>query len=106
MNNSTNLAERARFGTFELNVRSGELVSVGTAPAEAGSAKFLLREQPFQILRILVERQGKIVTRQEIRQILWPDDTVVEFDRSINWGIAIRGMALADGACHPTHTEG
>jgi TolB-like protein/DNA-binding winged helix-turn-helix (wHTH) protein/Tfp pilus assembly protein PilF len=105
MNNSTNLAERARFGTFELNVRTGELVSIGTAPAEAGSAKALLREQPFQILRILVERQGKIVTRQEIRQILWPDDTVVEFDRSINVAMAILRKALADDADHPKYIE-
>src|SRR6201987_1700759 len=105
MNNSTNLAERARFGTFELNVRTGELVSIGTAPAEAGSGKALLREQPFQILRILVERQGKIVTRQEIRQILWPDDTVVEFDRSINVAIAILRKALADDADHPKYIE-
>jgi TolB-like protein/DNA-binding winged helix-turn-helix (wHTH) protein len=105
MNNSTNLAERARFGAFELNVRTGELVSVGTAPAEAGAAKALLREQPFQILRILVERQGKIVTRQEIRQILWPDDTVVEFDRSINVAMAILRKALADDADHPKYIE-
>src|SRR5690348_6088901 len=105
MNSSTNLAERARFGTFELNVRTGELVSIGTAPAEAGSVKALLREQPFQILRILVERQGKIVTRQEIRQILWPDDTVVEFDRSINVAMAILRKALADEADHPKYIE-
>jgi TolB-like protein/DNA-binding winged helix-turn-helix (wHTH) protein/Tfp pilus assembly protein PilF len=105
MNNSTNLAERARFGTFELNVRTGELVSIGAAPAEAGSVKALLREQPFQILRILVERQGKIVTRQEIRQILWPDDTVVEFDRSINVAMAILRKALADDADHPKYIE-
>jgi len=59
MNRSTNLAERVRFGTFELNVQTGDLVSIGTT-AEAGSAKVLLREQPFQILRILVERQGKL----------------------------------------------
>src|ERR1700756_1819289 len=105
MNNSTNLAERARFGTFELNVRTGELVSIGTAPAEAGAVKALLREQPFQILRLLVERQGKIVTRQEIRQILWPDDTVVEFDRSINVAMAILRKALADDADHPKYIE-
>jgi TolB-like protein/DNA-binding winged helix-turn-helix (wHTH) protein/Flp pilus assembly protein TadD len=105
MNNSTNLAERARFGTFELNVRTGELVSIGPAPAKAGSAKALLREQPFQILRILLERQGKIVTRQEIRQILWPDDTVVEFDRSINVAMAILRKALADDADHPKYIE-
>jgi len=105
MNESTNLAEQVRFGTFELNVRTGELVSIGTAAAEAGSAKALLREQPFQILRILVERQGKIVTRHEIRQILWPDDTVVEFDRSINVAMAILRKALADDADHPKYIE-
>ncbi len=71
MNESTNQAERVRFGEFELNLRTGELCSIGTAAVGAGSAKVLLREQPFQILRILVERQGNIVTRQEIRQILW-----------------------------------
>jgi len=76
--------------------------SIGTAPAEAGSVKALLREQPFQILRILVERQGKIVTRQEIRQILWPDDTVVEFDRSINVAMAILRKALADDPTTPS----
>jgi TolB-like protein/DNA-binding winged helix-turn-helix (wHTH) protein/Flp pilus assembly protein TadD len=105
MNTSTNLAERVRFGTFELNVRTGELVSIGTADVEAGSAKVLLRQQPSQILRILVERQGNIVTRQEIKQILWPDDTVVEFDRSINVAMAILRKALADDADHPKYIE-
>src|SRR6266481_6298305 len=105
MNRSTNLAERVRFGTFELNVRTGELISFGPGAAEAGSAKVLLREQPFQILRILVERQGNIVTRQEIRQILWPNDTVVEFDRSINVAMTILRKALADDADHPKYIE-
>jgi TolB-like protein/DNA-binding winged helix-turn-helix (wHTH) protein len=105
MNNSTNLAERVRFGTFELNLRTGELASVGTAAVEAGAAKVQLRQQPFQILRILVERQGKIVTREEIRQILWPNDTVVEFDRSINVAMAILRKALADDADHPKYIE-
>jgi TolB-like protein/DNA-binding winged helix-turn-helix (wHTH) protein len=97
--------ELVRFGTFELNVQTGELLSIGTAPGKAGSAKVLLREQPFQILRILVARQGNIVTRQEIRQILWPHDTVVEFDRSINVAMAILRKALADDADHPTYIE-
>ena len=104
MNRSTNQAERVRFGAFELNVRTGELVSIGTT-AGVGSAKVLLREQPFQILRTLVERQGKIVTRQEIKQILWPNDTVVEFDRSINAAILILRRALADDADNPEYIE-
>jgi len=105
VNTSTNPAERVRFGTFELNVRTGELVSIGTAAVEARSAKVQLRQQPSQVLRILVERQGNIVTREEIRQILWPDDTVVEFDRSINVAMAILRKALADDADHPKYIE-
>src|SRR6266436_2874676 len=105
MNESTNQAERVRFGTFELNVRTGELVSIGTAAVEARSARVQLRQQPFQVLRILVERQGNIVTRQEIRQILWPNDTVVEFDRSINVAMTILRKALADDADHPKYIE-
>ncbi|MDB4871746.1 MAG: Tetratricopeptide 2 repeat protein [Gemmatimonadales bacterium] len=105
MNRSTTEAELVRVGDFELNVRTGELSPVGSASAPGGSAKVLLREQPFQILRILVERHGDIVTRQEIRQILWPDDTVVEFDRSINVAIAILRKALADDADHPKYIE-
>src|SRR6201993_49486 len=102
---TTNLVERVRFGTFELNVRTGELVSIGTEPVEPGSATVLLREQPFRILRILVERQGQIVTRQEIRQILWPNDTFVDSDRSINVAMAILRKALADDADHPKFIE-
>src|ERR1700745_4162693 len=105
MSKSINLAERVRFGTFELDVRTGELVSVGTAAVEAGAAKVQLRQQPSQILRILVERQGNMVTREEIRQILWPDDTVVEFDRSINVAMTILRKALADDADHPKYIE-
>ena len=105
MNRSTNLAERVRFGTFELNVRTGELVSIGAEAVESGSAKVPLREQPFQILRILVERQGKMVTRQEIKQTLWPDDTVVEFDRSITVAMAILRKALGDDADRPKYIE-
>ena len=72
---------------------------------EVAPRKVQLRQQPFQILRILVERQGKIVTREEIRQILWPNDTVVEFDRSINVAMAILRKALADDAHHPKYIE-
>jgi TolB-like protein/DNA-binding winged helix-turn-helix (wHTH) protein/Tfp pilus assembly protein PilF len=72
---------------------------------EDGSARVLLREQPFQILRILVERQGKLVTRLEVKQVLWPNDTVVEFDRSINVAVAILRRALDDDADNPKYIE-
>ena len=100
---SSSLADRVRFGTFELDVRTGELVSIGSEPVEPGSLKILLREQPFRILRMLVELRGEIVTRQEIRQSLWPKDTFVDYDRSINVAMAILRKALADDADHPKY---
>ena len=95
---STNQAERVRFGAFELDVRTGELFATG-------KEAILLREQPFRILRLLLERAGDVVSRQEIQRILWPNDTVVEFDRSINVAMAILRKALADDADHPQYIE-
>ena len=99
------LSERVRFGSFELNLGTGELVAnepeVGGAPTQ----KVLLREQPFQILRILIERRGGIVTRDEIKKVLWPNDTIVDFDRSINVAIAILRKAVGDTAENPKYIE-
>ena len=90
------LSERVRFGRFELNLRTGELVP--NEPEVDGSPphKILLREQPFQILRLLVEHGRKIVTRDEIKRLLWPNDTIVDFDRSINVAMAILRKAVGD----------
>jgi len=63
-------ADRARFGQFELDVRTGEPFAVDRTD---GSARVLLREKPFPVLRMLIERGGKIVTRNEIRSRLWPN---------------------------------
>ena len=95
---ATNLADRVRFGDFELDVRTGELFATGKDTV-------LLREQPFRILRLLLERPGDVVSRQEIQQTLWPNDTVVEFDRSINVAMVILRKALADDADHPKYIE-
>ena len=97
--------ERVRFGIFELNVRTGELVSTEAEMDGAPSQKVLLREQPFQILRILVERRGKIVSREEIKKVLWPNDTIVDFDRSINVAMAILRRAVSDTAENPKYIE-
>lgn len=93
---------RVRFGAFELDLKSGEL-----RPIEAGQSdeKVLLREQSFQVLRMLLERAGKIVTRDEIRQRLWPNDTVVDFDHSINTVIKTLRRALGDSAEDPQYIE-
>src|ERR1700722_6982686 len=95
-------SDRVRFGQFELNVRTGELYLVGRTD---GSQRVLLREQPFQILRLLVERRGKIVTRDEIKAKLWPDDTIVDFGHSINVAMGVLRRALGDSADSPRYIE-
>jgi DNA-binding winged helix-turn-helix (wHTH) protein len=81
-----------RFGEFELD-HSGELRSRGR--------KIKLQEQPLQILRILAERAGEIVTREDLRQKIWPSDTFVDFDHGINNAIKRLREALGDTADDP-----
>src|SRR5882762_3402138 len=95
-------AGRVRLGVFEIDLRSGELRSLGTVN---GDGKVLLREQPFQVLRMLIESRGKIVTREEIKSTLWPNDTIVDFDHSINVAIGILRRALGDSASNPQYIE-
>jgi DNA-binding winged helix-turn-helix (wHTH) protein len=96
---------RVRFGPFELDLSTGELRSMeAPAPDNPGpNNKVLLREQVFQVLRMLVEREGKIVTRDEIKSRLWPNDTVVDFDQSINATIKALRRALGDSADDPRY---
>jgi DNA-binding winged helix-turn-helix (wHTH) protein len=68
-----------RFSTFEVNLHTGELRQRGQ--------KIKLQEQPLQILAALLERPGELVTREELRNKLWPADTFVDFDRSLNAAI-------------------
>src|SRR5215472_9672720 len=94
---SVNPAMNVRFGAFELNLRAGELHKEGH--------RIRLQEQPFQILRMLLESPGEVVSREEIRQHLWPDDTVVEFDHSINVAVKRLRDALRDSADKPRYIE-
>jgi len=99
-------SRRVRFGSFELDLSTGELGSIsGPDPKNPEpdnpepnnpepNNKVILREQVFQVLRMLLERQGKIVTREEIQRRLWPGDTVVDFDHSINATIRTLRRAL------------
>ena len=91
------LSARVRFGEFELDLKAGELHS--------GGQKVRLQEQPFQVLRMLVERAGEVVTREEIQNKLWPNDTVVEFDHGINTAIRKLRTALDDSAESPRYVE-
>jgi TolB-like protein/DNA-binding winged helix-turn-helix (wHTH) protein len=98
---------RIQFGAFELDLSTGELRSI-EAPDPNNpdlNDKVILREQVFQVLRMLLEREGKIVTREEIKGRLWANDTVVDFDRSINATIGTLRRALGDSADDPRYIE-
>jgi Tol biopolymer transport system component/DNA-binding winged helix-turn-helix (wHTH) protein len=85
--------EIVRFGIFEVDLETGELRRNGL--------KLKLQEQPFEILRALLERPGEIVTREELRQRLWPSDTFVDFDHSLNTAVNKLRNALGDSAQNP-----
>ncbi len=86
-----------RFGAFEADLHSGELRKQGV--------KIKLQEQPFQILSMLLEHPGAVVTREELRSKLWPADTFVDFDHSLNKAINKLREALGDSADNPRFIE-
>src|SRR5262250_3830219 len=86
-----------RFGVFEVDLQSGELRKYGL--------KVKLREQPFQILSLLLEHPGQVVTRDELRNRLWPADTFVDFDHSLNAAIKRLRDALGESAETPIFVE-
>src|SRR5215467_31947 len=87
----------ARFGPFEVDLRSRELRKDGV--------RVRLQEQPFQILTMLLERAGDVVTREEIRDRLWPNGTFVDFEHSMNAAIKRLRAALGDTAENPKFVE-
>ena len=93
---------RIRLGEFELDLDSGDL-----HPVETGNRrqKTLLKQQPLHVLRMLIASHGKIVTREAIQKRLWPNDTIVDFDHSINVAIRILRQALGDSAQTPRYIE-
>ena len=93
---------RVLFGAFELDLSTGELRSTETLDP---THRVLLREQVFQVLQMLLEREGRIVTREEIKGRLWPGDTVVDFDHSINVTVKALRSALGDSADSPRYIE-
>jgi DNA-binding winged helix-turn-helix (wHTH) protein len=95
--NSNEFSAVRRFGAFEIDLRCGELRRHGM--------KVKLQEQPFQVLALLLERPGEVVTRDEVRTRLWPADTFVDFDHSLNAAIRRLRDALGDSAENPTFVE-
>ncbi len=86
-----------RFGVFELDLRAGELHKRGL--------KIRLQEKPLQVLAILLEKHGEVVTREELRQRLWGPDTFVDFDHSLGTAINKLREALGDSAESPRFIE-
>jgi serine/threonine protein kinase len=94
-------AGRVRLGEFEIDLRSGELFAAGSGDGQP----ILLRRQPFEVLQMLIEARGDIVTRRDIEKKLWPNDTNVNFDHSINVVVGILRRALRDSADNPQYIE-
>jgi len=88
---------RLRFGVFEVDLRSGELFKRGI--------KVRLQEQPFQVLAMLLERPGEVVSRDELRSRLWSADTFVDFDHGVNKAVNRIREALGDSASSPRFIE-
>lgn len=86
-----------RFGLFEADLRAGELRKNGV--------RVRLQEQPFQVLALLLDCAGEVVTRDELREKLWPADTFVDFDHSLNTAINKIREALGDSASNPRFVE-
>src|SRR5450755_4929931 len=92
-----NQSRLARFGVFELDLSAGELRKNGV--------KLRLQGQPFQVLALLLDRAGEVVTREELQQKLWPSDTFVDFDHSLNTAVNKIRESLGDSASSPRFVE-
>jgi TolB-like protein/DNA-binding winged helix-turn-helix (wHTH) protein/Tfp pilus assembly protein PilF len=97
MKNSTLPATSLRFGAYEFDLRSGELRKHGI--------RIKLQEQPCQILAILLEHRGEMVTREQLQHRLWPSDTFVDFDHSLNTAVMRLREALSDSSENPRFIE-
>jgi len=86
-----------RFGVFEIDLNAGELRKHGI--------KIKLCNQPFQVLTILLERPGEVVTREELKSRLWPSETSVDFDLGLNSAVKKLRDALGDSAEMPRYVE-
>lgn len=88
---------RIRFGDFHVDLRSGEVRKHGI--------RLKLQDQPFRVLALLLDRPGEIVTREELREKLWPGNTFVDFDTGLNAAIKKLREALSDSAVEPRYVE-
>jgi len=94
---ATDRTRRVRFDAFDVDMRAGEVRKHGI--------RLKLHHQPFQVLSLLLERSGDLVTREELRQKLWPGDTFVDFDTGLNSAVKKLRDALCDSADQPRYIE-
>jgi DNA-binding winged helix-turn-helix (wHTH) protein/tetratricopeptide (TPR) repeat protein len=94
---ATDRTRKTRFDAFEVDLRSGEVHKHGI--------RLKLQDQPFQVLALLLEHSGEVVTREELRQELWPGDTFVDFDTGLNSAIKKLRDVLGDSAEQPRYIE-
>lgn len=97
MQQSTQAPRGFRFGVFEVDLRAGEVHKDGR--------KVRLQEQPFQVLAMLLERAGEVVTREDVQKKLWTEDTFVDFEHGLNIAINKIREALGDSAENPRFVE-
>src|ERR1700746_1194870 len=97
MEKSAQRNQSVRFGQFEVDLRAGELRKQGV--------RIRLQEQPFQVLAMLIDHSGQVVSREELQSKLWPADTFVDFDHSLNRAINKLREALGDSADNPRFIE-
>ena len=90
-------ASVVRFGTYELSLQSGEVRKAGV--------RIRVQQQPMKLLELLLERPGEVVTREELRSRVWPDESFGDFDQAVNIAIAKLRSALGDSADNPRYIE-
>ena len=86
-----------RFGTYEVSFQSGEVRKAGV--------RIRVQQQPLKLLEVLLERPGEVVTREELRSRVWPNESFGDFDQAVNIAIAKLRSALGDAAENPRYIE-
>ncbi len=96
MHGSERSAQTVRFGIFEVDLQTGEPYKHGIIP---------LQGQPFQVCSLLLEHAGELVTCEELRQRVWPEDTFVDFEQALNTAIVKIRLAMGDDPDNPRFVQ-
>src|SRR5215470_20171657 len=97
MGDNEPLVELIRFGVFEVDARSGEVRKAGV--------RVKVQDQPFKVLLTLLEHPGEVITREDLRARIWPNESFGDFDHAMNVAVAKLRTALGDSADTPRYVE-